>query len=136
MAYRIRKKRVYETAIYECGQLSSAAVKLPISHIIQLINKKENKLEEMDITGRTPLSWAAEWGRLDVVELLLDRGAELDRMDWNGRSALSWVAEGGSLTVIQLLIKRGADVNLRDVEGTGSLGWAHWTGRGENYKLV
>ncbi|KAL2376221.1 hypothetical protein RJZ90_007647 [Blastomyces dermatitidis] len=127
---------VYETAIYECGQLSSAAVKLPISHIIQLINKKENKLEEMDITGRTPLSWAAEWGRLDVVELLLDRGAELDRMDWNGRSALSWVAEGGSLTVIQLLIKRGADVNLRDVEGTGSLGWAHWTGRGENYKLV
>ncbi|KAL2367206.1 hypothetical protein RJ035_006747 [Blastomyces gilchristii] len=111
MAYRIRKKRL-------------------------LINKKENKLEEMDITGRTPLSWAAEWGRLDVVELLLDRGAELDRMDWNGRSALSWVAEGGSLTVIQLLIKRGADVNLRDVEGTGSLGWAHWTGRGENYNLV
>ncbi|OAX81503.1 hypothetical protein ACJ72_04161 [Emergomyces africanus] len=114
--------------IYKRGQLSLAVDKEPVSKIIKLMNDK-NKIEETDTKGRTALSWAAEWGFLDVVELLLNSGAEIDNVALDGRSSLSWAAESGSLVVVKLLVERGANVNLKDMEGSAPLGYSYWCGR-------
>ena len=71
--------------------------------------------------GRTPLSWAAENGHLEVVRLLLATGkAEVDSKDNNyGRTPLSWAAENGHLEVVRLLLATGkAEVDSKDKSGT------------------
>ena len=65
------------------------------------------------VTGFTE---AARWGRIEVIEDLLDSGMPVDATDEYGRTALILAAMGGQLEVIQLLIERGSDVNFRTEE--------------------
>lgn len=59
--------------------------------------------------GRTPLSWAAESGRLMFLELLLQKGANPDSRGIYGRTPLSYAAEHGHLDVIEVLL---AQINV------------------------
>jgi hypothetical protein len=43
-----------------------------------------------DLTGRTPISYAAGWGNYLAVEMLLRYGAQPDKKDKKGRTALWW----------------------------------------------
>ncbi|RYP60125.1 hypothetical protein DL771_010613 [Monosporascus sp. 5C6A] len=59
--------------------------------------------------GQTPLSWAAENGHMEIVQLLLDKGAELDSKDETyGRTPFSWAAANGHMEIVQLLLDKGA----------------------------
>jgi cytohesin len=64
-----------------------------------------------------PLHIAAERGRLDLVQVLIERGADVNIRDSQGRTPLHAAAIGGNAEVIRLLIKLGADVNARDNYG-------------------
>jgi ankyrin repeat protein len=61
---------------------------------------------------RTPLSWAAQEGRINIIKLLLQTETSLDDMDAKGRTPLSRAAENGHEAVAELLISKGADVNV------------------------
>lgn len=65
------------------------------------------------VTGFTE---AARWGRIEVIEDLLDSGMQVDATDEFGRTALILAAMGGQLEVMQFLIERGSDVNFRAQE--------------------
>ncbi|KAI5798311.1 ankyrin repeat-containing domain protein [Pyronema domesticum] len=54
---------------------------------------------------RTLLSFAAQWGRTEVLKLLLDLGAEVDPM------LLVHACESGHLEAAKVLLDRGANVN-------------------------
>ncbi|RYP80768.1 hypothetical protein DL770_006088 [Monosporascus sp. CRB-9-2] len=64
--------------------------------------------------GQTPLSWAAEKGHKEIVQLLLDSGAEADAKDDNGRTSLSRTAEKGDKEIMQLLLDSGAEADAKD----------------------
>ncbi|KAL6894722.1 hypothetical protein GGI43DRAFT_424618 [Trichoderma evansii] len=75
--------------------------------------------------NRTPLSWAAQGGRADIVRLLLQT-ATINEMDRGGRTSLSRASENGHEAVAlgngheamaRLLINKGADINARNKLG-------------------
>ncbi|RYP70200.1 hypothetical protein DL771_005587 [Monosporascus sp. 5C6A] len=75
--------------------------------------------------GQTPLSWAAEKGHKEIVQLLLDKGAEIDAKDSNSRTPLSWAAEKGHKEIVQLLLDKGAEIDSKDkIYSQTPLSWA------------
>jgi ankyrin len=60
------------------------------------------------------LHLAAEYGRIQIAQLLLEKGAAVDPMDNLGRTPLLWAAENRHADVARLLISHGADVNRED----------------------
>jgi len=66
----------------------------------------------------TPLLWAANDGRADVVELLIGLGARVDEQNDKGSSALHWAVRGRHLAVAQALLEKGkANPNIRRKQG-------------------
>ncbi len=76
-------------------------------------------------------AWACEFGRTEVVDLLLQHGMEVDaRLRHNGQTGLHWAAYGGHVDTVKLLLERGAPVDVKDESYGGTpLGWAlyAWT---------
>ena len=61
--------------------------------------------------------WAAGYGNVDTVEMLVSRGAAVDLTDDRGKSALMMAAENGHAGVVSLLLDSGADADVRDIDG-------------------
>ena len=81
-----------------------------------------------ELKGSDALQAAAERGRVDMVELLLDRGAQIDEIGFvdaigsearmeNAGSALHLAGEKGHMEVVKMLLRRGADPHVRDGQG-------------------
>jgi ankyrin repeat protein len=58
-----------------------------------------------------PLQLAVQFGRIDIVGLLIDRGADITAKDSIGLSILMKAASGGNLDLVKLLVDKGADIN-------------------------
>jgi ankyrin repeat protein len=84
---------------------------------------------------RTPLSWAAQEGRINIIKLLLQTETTVDDMDAMGRTPLSRASENGHEAVAELLISKGADVNA-DNDGKTPLLHAVQEGHEEVAKLL
>ena len=95
------------------------AVYFRLSHIIIALLMNGHDPDPKDSEGRTPLSWAAQWGHEAVVKLLLAKdGVDPDSKDSDGQTPLSWAAENGHEAVVRLLLaKDGVDLNSKDNNG-------------------
>ena len=71
-------------------------------------------LNDFDILSKTPLHYAAEAGRLDVMRLLIEAGADVNAHDAPriGNTVLRAVASNCSYEVARLLIEAGADPTI------------------------
>ena len=85
-------------------------------------------IDARDRFGARPLSHAAKFGHLEMVDLLLARGAPIDARNLAGATALYFAAEGGRTSVAQRLIERGADVNLTGRSGISPVAAAAYAG--------
>lgn len=74
--------------------------------------------------GRTPLMYAAELGRIDVVVALANANAGLDARDQAGRTALMLAARAGRADAAQALVNAGASINPADDAGLTALAHA------------
>lgn len=70
------------------------------------------KLDVRDtLLKSTPLAWAANWGRTDLIRLYLERGASTNLPDdesWN--TPLAWAKRRGHTEIVELLKEHGAYV--------------------------
>jgi ankyrin repeat protein len=94
--------------------------------VAAVLNSTSSACSEVDTDGlnyrkdlkqyakRTPLSWAAQEGRINIIKLLLQTETSVDDMDSKGRTPLSRASENGHEAVVELLISKGADVNARN----------------------
>jgi ankyrin repeat protein len=85
-------------------------------------------VDARDRFGARPLSHAARFGHLEMVDLLLARGAPIDARNLAGATALYFAAEGGRTPVAQRLIERGADVKFTGRSGVSPVAAAAYAG--------
>jgi ankyrin repeat protein len=85
-------------------------------------------VDARDRFGARPLSHAARFGHLQMVDLLLARDAPINARNLAGATALFFAAEGGHTLIVQRLIKRGADVKLVGRSGVSPVAAAAYAG--------
>lgn len=69
-----------------------------------LIGKKGYHVDEKGPDGRTPLSWAAQHGNVDVATLLLEKNADRNIRDTEGRTPLLFAARNGHSSLVRMLL--------------------------------
>lgn len=85
----------------------------PIFEGVDIMEGLDNG-EYLGIVDRTPLSWAAQKGRLTILRLLLRNGCPLDEKDPKGLTPLSRAIINGHWAICQLLLDSGAHVDPLD----------------------
>lgn len=83
---------------------------------------EDDRLEERDIRGRTPLIVAAEEGHVEKVRNLVGKGARIDaelnvQENENGQTALMWAVRNRNPELVRLLLSAGADTDIENREG-------------------
>lgn len=93
------------------NQLHAAAIWGIDALIERYLDRSKTNLNDRDDRGRTPLSWAAEYGWVKVVKLFASReDVEVDAVDQAGRSALWWAASKDQVKCLRLLEKANHDL--------------------------
>ena len=112
-------------------------------HAVAYFGLSENiasfsNVELEDDDGRTPLSWAAEYGQEAVVRLLIERdGVEINAKDSEGKTALIWATQKGYEAIVGLLVERdGVEINAKDRFGKTALLWAAYYGHEAVVRLL
>jgi uncharacterized protein len=85
-------------------------------------------VDARDRFGARPLSHAARFGHLPMVDLLLARSAPVDARHLAGATALFFAVEADRTEVARRLIERGADVNLAGRGGVTPVSAAAYRG--------
>ena len=118
-----------------------AAAYFGLSTTMQYLCEMERcNIELQDESDRTPLSWAAEYGHVSIVEMLIKRGdVNINSRDKEyGQTPLSWAAKKGHEAVVRMLTERDdVDINAKDdMYGQTPLIWAAQNGHEAIVRLL
>ena len=94
-------------------------------------------VDPRDVCYRTPLMFAAQFGRIQTVRELIDAGARVNLHEKGNYSALMLAAGNGHTEVVRVLIDAGAAID--DVEltrGWTALIWAAQRGHADTVRLL
>lgn len=112
-------------ATVDSGSVLVVAVRSPGDiGLVRWLAELGAPIEQPDLSGRTPLSWAAGKRRDDVAEYLLSRGGRVDTSDQLGRTPLHYAVFGADTSLVEILIEAGANVDAQDGLGTTPLMYA------------
>jgi ankyrin repeat protein len=101
-------------------------------HVIEYLVEHGAKVNCIDHYGITPLHILSEYGRIDLVRLLVEHGADVN-LTREKPTSLHMATENGHLNVVQYLVDHGANVNYRDKDGVSPL---HSACRGGYFDIV
>lgn len=72
----------------------------------------------------TPLIYAYELGKIEIVQLLLDEGADVNVQGRYGDTALMIASYKGHKEIVQLLLEKGADKRIKNDRDKIAYEWA------------
>ena len=75
-----------------------------------LITYGYNVRRKKKVSGITALHLAAEFGDVDIAELLIEHGAKINAKSCQGVTPLHFAARWGHISTMKLLVLRGADI--------------------------
>jgi hypothetical protein len=74
-----------------------------------------------DVSGWTPLHYAADEGHIEIAGLLLQNGAEVNAKDRWDRTPLHLAAYNGHVDILHLLVENGANLEAQSSNGGRAL---------------
>lgn len=95
-------------------------------HLASLLADQFYKFAAQDKDNLKAIHWAATYGKIGLINLLLKNGADIavkgtDMFKWE---ALHYAVYSGNIDIVSLLLDRGADVSVPDGENNTALHWA------------
>ncbi len=93
-----------------------------VTEVEQLLSKGGIPLDPPQQPNQVnkPLAYAAAYGNLDIVKLLLKNGADINGAVAYGDGPLIKAAEHNNKKILKYLIRQGADVNKPNIFGISS----------------
>lgn len=85
---------------------------------------------------RSPLHYAAEHGRRNIVLLLLHHGANVNLADWQKYTPLHYAISRGHRACVKVLLEAGADVNAKTLGYFSPLHLAAKRGRDDTTSML
>ena len=76
--------------------------------VMQAISENLKCIDERDEDGKTPLMWAVDKGRQDIMEKLMANHANIEARDIDGWTAVMYAARRGNIAVFKCLMEHGA----------------------------
>jgi ankyrin repeat protein len=104
----LRSEQKHELNIFKRGSITA---------INKLLDKGFDINKSHPKTKKTPLIYACDGNRADVVELLIARGAKVNRRDDNGDTPLVSAIYNNNIMITKMLLQAGAKVNFRNYRG-------------------
>jgi len=92
--------------------------------IEQLLKKRYIDVNIQDDNGRTPLIWAVEGHKPEIVKILLEKNANLNIPDNDGNTPLIHAAMNTTFRnseIVQILLDAGANPNIQNNNGSTAL---------------
>ncbi|KAH7145557.1 hypothetical protein B0J13DRAFT_474300, partial [Dactylonectria estremocensis] len=107
------------------GHKDAVAALLGLSSItcdgVDITEGFKYKKDLTEYKGRTPLSWAAQEGKLSMVKALVQGGASAYESDRKGYAPVQRASENGHEAMARLLIDKGAEIDARNKDGSTAL---------------
>ncbi|KAJ5768871.1 hypothetical protein N7520_003430 [Penicillium odoratum] len=88
------------------------------------IRSYRTQIDRPDLTGKSPLHWAATRGDFEGIEILLKYGANVAVTDESGGTPLMFAASSGCLKCLKLLLDADSSVHLKNHYGSDALYFA------------
>ena len=76
--------------------------------------------------GKTPLMFAVDNRRREMIAALAYAGADIDAIGKNGNTALIYAAQLGKMNCVKVLVENGADAELCNKHGFNALDYANF----------
>ncbi len=93
-------------------------------------------VDERSADNTTALHWAAHYGDVELVEVLIERGANASLINDYGSAPLAAAAVEADAAIVKALLDAGAHVESPNLEGQTALMVVARTGRVETAKLL
>lgn len=94
------------------------------AEILDLLIKKNAKIDLQSADGETALIMAIKEGQTNIIERLIKCNPDLNIQDNAGCTALIYASMGGQEGIVNLLIKEGTAIDLQCKTGGTALLWA------------
>jgi ankyrin repeat protein len=107
-----------ETALHYAAWFGSLPCTITLVESGASVNFRSTKFTS------TPLVWACQRGRSEIIEYLLSQGASVDVKSGTGDSPLIMATHTGHYQAVEVLIRNGANPNIAGDDGYTALHWA------------
>eukprot|EP00178_Gracilaria_changii_P012691 TRINITY_DN35869_c0_g1_i1.p1 TRINITY_DN35869_c0_g1~~TRINITY_DN35869_c0_g1_i1.p1 ORF type:complete len:128 (-),score=22.97 TRINITY_DN35869_c0_g1_i1:66-449(-) len=84
-----------------------------VKEFVEKKNFDVNFVKKNSVAGNSPLHWAADFGKADVIEYLISKGAKVNQKDSNGITPLLNAVYESHTEAVKALLKHGADKSIK-----------------------
>ena len=97
----------------------------------KFVEEKGVSVEQTDNYGRTPLFFAVDNNKFDIVKYLVEKGAQVDPLTKSVQTILQTAAKRGNQQIVEYLLNHGAYINRTNASGKTALFCALTQRRGD-----